>query len=184
MNWTQAEHAKSSTRALIRIEILTPRAMEAESLGQNVRVFKNHGLIPLLSLWSFKLPGRLRCSLRISGTSFMRVESTSDGSRNDGLKIHWTWTGNTENGLPASDKQFLVTVKKTRCRMKIEAGCPHLWEILHYQKRENLLLMPLRFLASRDHHLSAWRVSLKTTLAELMQQLAISCMFVENLKQY
>ena len=45
MNWTQAEHAKSSTRALIRIEILTPRAMEAESLGQNVRVFKNHGLI-------------------------------------------------------------------------------------------------------------------------------------------
>ncbi|RVW48384.1 Zinc finger protein ZAT3 [Vitis vinifera] len=70
----------------------------------------------------------------------MRVESTSDGSRNDGLKIHWTWTGNTENGLPASDKQFLVTVKKTRCRMKIEAGCPHLWEILSLPKeRESVI---------------------------------------------
>ena len=50
---------------------------------------------------------------------------------------------------------FLVSVKKIKCTMKIESGCSRLWETLHYQKRENLLLMPLRFLALRDHHMSA-----------------------------
>ena len=77
------------------------------------------------------------------------------------INVHYqlVWTGNTENGLPTSDEQLLVIIKKTRCRMKIESWCLGLWETLHYQRRENPLLMLLSFPAPRDHHLNAWQAS-------------------------